>query len=418
MGYRKSKVTEPTHLEIAIEPEIDDDSVSVDLADIDPTPMRLMRRIINSLNLRYNEVTMRIENEEGTPQTDRDLASMWVNIVEKTPKLKKQDFYDFILSNEIPAYNPIKNFIEANLHRNPKGCIDTIWASLPIKRKDKAPFLAMCFRKWVIGMVASLDTENKTVINLLMPILIGPIHKGKSGFFSRLLPKDLESFYTKDMLEAGNDSRQMMCSMILILADDLEKGQLKTTAKFRQFISAEKYTFRIPYRDTNETFKRTASLCGSSNHREILVEAENNRRMIPIEISAIIDFDCYNSVDKTDLFIEAWHAYKSGESWELTEAESIELSKISQSYEEPDIYAEYITKFFSVPEKKTNPENILFLQASEIVQYIIESVSGEDNKGLKLPINKVGEALGKCGFKRVSKKRNCKAMYCYAVVKI
>ena len=61
----------------------------------------------------------------------------------------------------------------------------------------------------------------------------------------------------------------------------------------------------------------------------------------PVEITSM-NFDLYNSINKTDLIMEAYWAYRGGESWELSKEEIEILDAHTMDYEIVSIEEELI----------------------------------------------------------------------------
>ncbi len=60
---------------------------------------------------------------------------------------------------------------------------------------------------------------------------------------------------------------------------------------------------REPYGRVSSDLTRLAMLCGTTNDLQVLNDPTGNRRLLPIHVISI-DHELYNSIDKTDLFME------------------------------------------------------------------------------------------------------------------
>lgn len=193
-----------------------------------------------------------------------------------------------------------------------------------------------------------------------------------------------------------------MCEKLIILNDELDGLNQREARSFRNFISANYYTFRPPYAKQNITKKRLASVCGASNDRNIITDAENNRRIIPVEIESV-NHEKYNAINKRLLIMEASHLYESGYRWELTSEEMMYLDLLSENYEAPSIEYELINQFYS-------PENPTVEMTCSEIKFKIEEQTHQ-----KLNINKIGSNLRRLGFISKRIKRNGRTAQIYEV---
>lgn len=328
-------------------------------------------------------------------QSEQAINSLYIELC-KNQKITKATYDLTVNSNSVKTRNPLREFFESN-DKRPEGAIKKLVSCLSVNTgiKEDGQFLPqyteIFLTKWLVAMVASIEGDN---YNILMPVLIGPKNIGKSEFWRRLLPKELMPYFCQSKLDQGKDSEAQMCEFWVILNDELD-GMNKNEAKsFRNFISAFCYTYRPPFAKKNIKRKRLASLCGTSNDIQIIADHENNRRIIPIEITAI-DHTLYNSIDKTDLLLEAYGLYKSGYNYNLTKEEINLLSGCTEDYSITIPEQELITKYFRVPEEN---EMVLELSSTEIKDFI------EQRTRQRLSAVMIGKAMKKAGFEITVKK--------------
>ncbi len=185
-------------------------------------------------------------------------------------------------------------------------------------------------------------------------VLVGGQGTGKTEFFRRLLPKELKKYHADSKLDNGKDDELLMTEKLLI-SDDEFGGKNKTEGKrFKELTSRDTFDLRKAYDRQNRTYKRLAVLCGTSNELDILTDDSGNRRTIPIEISAKIDRDIYNSIDKKALLLEVYHLYKSGERHTLEDDETALLNEqTDKKHKQISSEAELVLKYFKKAEDKT-----------------------------------------------------------------
>jgi len=363
-------------------------------------------------NIRRNEITTYF-NQEGNTLTEQDLNYHFITLKKDNPKLKgitKQNFDITLNSTYLHSYNPIKEFFIKNKKSVGTGLIERLINSLdivPNMELDKPfegtgntkEFVKTLFKKWIVGCIASIYPNN---YNCLMFVLIGPKGCGKTEFFRRLIPEELNEYFAQSKFNEGKDAEALMCEKLIILNDELDGLNIKEAKTFRNFISANSYTYRPPYGKQNITRKRLASVCGTSNDRNIVRDAENNRRIIPVEIN-FVNHELYNSICKKELLLEAYQLYKSGYDWNLNKEDMKALDYLSEVYEAPSIEYELILKCLD------NNEPTMEMTATEI-KVFIEKLTFQ-----KLSLQKIGSNLKRLGFECKTKKVNNKTSQVYSV---
>jgi len=342
--------------------------------------------------IRRSEITLRLETDH--PLNEHEINSLFIDIHRSgNNKIKKQDFDILITSNEIPVYNPLKEFFAANESRRPKGQIEALVRSLDSdmglnEENHFYPEYNYTFlKKWLVGMVASIWEGN---YNPLMVVLIGPKNTGKTEFFRRLLPDQLKLYAIQSKLDQGKDSEAQMVEYLMVLNDELDNFNGREAKAFRNFISAGSYNYRAPYGKQNITRPRLASVCGTSNDTQIIQDFENNRRIIPIEISQV-DYDAYNSIDKELLLMEAYHLFKSGFDWDLTPDEISMLEECSEDYKITSDEEELIKKYFHVPQSG----GVVSRWSATDVKVFLEKATSQ-----RLSSIRIGKALRALGFEQ------------------
>lgn len=340
--------------------------------------------------IKFNEITLKYQ-EEGKPLNDRDFNSIYLDAKKVIPKLQKDLILACIDSDRTQTINPIKEFFQTN-KSNTKSAIrelaDSIKTPTGFKAENFSPDYCYHFiRKWMIGSVAMWYKHHSP----LMLVLAGEKQNtGKSHFFRYLLPNELQPYYAEAELTGDKDENLLMCNKILIMNDEMSNKSRRDITMVKKLCSAKWFNLRKPYGKLSEDFRRIASLAGTSNSIEILSDPTGNRRMIPIEVDAI-DHDKYNAIDKKDLWIEAYRAYRDGEQWELKQNDIDMLNTNTEEFNEASPEAELVMKFFKQPKNGDFKQQ---LTATEIKSFC------EVRTQQKLSLKKLGMELKRLGFKQ------------------
>jgi predicted P-loop ATPase len=168
----------------------------------------------------------------------------------------------------------------------------------------------------------------------------------------------------------------------------------KENKRLKELTSKQIFSLRAPYGKHNIDIRRLAVLCGTTNDNEILNDPTGNRRIIPVHVVSINHKD-YNAVDKTALFMEAYHLWAVGFDWKLNRHDIDYLNKDAHDFEVTSLEGELITKYFEPGEGQFGIE---YLTASEIKVHI-ESMTHQ-----KLILDRIAKELKRMKFVQVNKK--------------
>ena len=371
----------------------------------DDTPIKQIKSFLRSYNLRFNEVTRNIELD-NLPISDHDINNIYLECLESFGKkeVTMQLIQAILESAFVIRYNPFLEFFSKEGHRQVNGNLFAL-ANCIQSNHHEPQYIHLMLRKWVCSIIASMHGEYSVIIL----VLCGSQGIGKTNFFRYILPPSLRSYYGESKLDAGKDDEILMCKKI-ILCDDEFGGKSKQEAKkLKELSSKQTFSIRKPYGRVHEDLTRYAVLCGTSNDDEVINDPTGNRRILPIMVSEI-DWDAFNAIDKTDLFIEAFQEYKEkgADAWQLSRAEIAYLDKLAASNVQPTVEKEMFLKFFYVAE--SNEPSGEWLTNSEIKDHI------EVRSKQHISSHKLGAVLKSLGARKVTR-RERSFLNCYYVVK-
>jgi predicted P-loop ATPase len=357
--------------------------------------------LANNYSLRKNQITRMIENG-GTPMESDDVNSMYIAAKKKFDRAKFEDIIRLINSQFVPRYNPIHEFFESNSKRKPQGLIDKLFETIITDDQEYARYFGT---KWLVSIAASAYGQHSP----LMFVLSGPkTGTGKTEWFRRLFPDQLKPYF--DDISTGmkeNDFHILMTQKLLLLDDEFDAKRKKEENAMKSLLSKQAFALREPYGRSNVTLARIAVLCGTTNDENILADTSTNRRFLPIGVHGI-NKTLYNSIDKIDLFIEAYHLWKTGFQWNLTSEEIDVLSGYTSRFENFTVEYELVSQYYQDPSSNNYTE----LTATQIKNRL-ETLSVQ-----KLNLDQVGKALQRAGFKQATKKVNGRTNRLYKVYEI
>lgn len=382
----------------------------ITLSSVAADPEKLIESLVAWMRsnnpLKKNIITAKLEDTIGKEVTKEQFNTIFLHAraAFNTPNITFDLIERVLFSEFTEQYNPLKEYIESNRHRNTTGNIDRLIESI----NTTTPHHTIFIRKWLVAIPAAIEGKP---IRLVLALTGGQL-TGKTEWFRRLLPSKLKKYYGESKLEAGKDDELLMCQKLIVMDDELGGKNASNSKHFKMLSSKDYFSLRAPYDKANMDYKRLALLCGTSNEKEIINDPTGNTRILPVEVISI-NHEMYNAIDKDELFMEIVRAYESGEDWNFTKEEGEKLSDTSEDFEGIHYERELILRYF-VPESEAAGNGFVEeMSCTEIKDYI-ESCCEQRIFSLK----KLGmECTAIFGEKKQMRKSG-KKFNVYSVVKI
>jgi hypothetical protein len=161
----------------------------------------------------------------------------------------------------------------------------------------------------------------------------------------------------------------------------------------KSIISAQTDRFREAYGRQAEDFNRTCVLAGTTNNERFLSDGTGNRRYWPVAVADKLEFGRL-SADRDQIWAEAVHRYKKGESFLLSEeALSLAVDAQDERYE-ADPWENTIRQFLA----KQNPEEFEGLNSNFIAKHCLDIPKERQHTGI---FTRIGKVMYRLGWKRV-----------------
>ncbi|WP_460948047.1 VapE domain-containing protein [Spirosoma daeguense] len=351
-------------------------------------------------SIRYNEVKRDFEDDNGNPLEDYHYNAMYFNIKRALgDSVRFDDMYRIIHSRVVcESFNPFTSFFKRYKQRGQTGNIqalaNTIASDTGLGSSDfESTHVYRFLRKWLIGLIGSIYGKPCD----LVLVLTGGDGIGKTWFFRYLLPEEWQAYAYDSKWSADKDEYIDMCKHILAINDEFKGRDTKDMEHFKAITSKQYFNVREVYAKKSVKLPRLAVLCATSNHKGIICEPEYNRRIIPINVLSI-NHEAYNSIDKIDLIMEAYHAYHAGEQSTLTKEERILLGSQTEEFQNKSVERQLIEQYLQVP-TGNGGEQVQFMSTMDILAKLELKLNNR-----RLDDRKMGRELNACGFTRKQKR--------------
>lgn len=286
---------------------------------------------LNNVGIRYDEFIQDL-TLNGSIIEEMDYNTIFIKMKTHFDKeIPRTRFEEVVKSKYIKSINPIREFVERNKNRNPSGVFEKWLECITLKNEVIDRNVVIHFiKKWYVGMIAqALGGEFPN--EFFLALLSTEQGVGKSTLLRRfVLPKELQNYQAEHSLSFDDDFKVIMGQALLVIDDEMDGRTYESSQTFKNVLSQKDMTTRRKYDRRISTIKRRCSFAGSGNNLNVVREAQN-RRIIPIEVK-YIDYSALNSVDYTDLFMEAYNLYKSGFKYSYQMGDKEGLEHLYQDY--------------------------------------------------------------------------------------
>ena len=259
-------------------------------------------KAVQELKIRYNEVTNEYEipvQESLYPDDKRTIFEPLRDKMENTIYVRLKSEGHDINIHELRthihsdygsiSYNPFTDYLDTLRHlQDPSTpALNQVLSALPVKDARILLFV----RKWLVSIISAMHGKPSD----LLLVFCGGQGTGKTVFFETLLPPVLRKYYAESAHEGSKDDLLLMCRSLLLLDDEYHGRSKRESEKIKAILSQKEFTIRASYARNHETRKRYAVFCGTSNISEIKFDITGNRRIIPVELTGMINRELYTS---------------------------------------------------------------------------------------------------------------------------
>ena len=327
------------------------------------------------------------------------------------------NLYSIIESSFSPRINPIQEYFKAlptvdasEVLRKieiGQGAIANLASCVTVRNAEKwLPYLT----KWLVAVVAN-TMDDRECRNHTCLVLTGEQGKFKTTFLDLLCPPALKGYsYTGKIYPQEKDTLTYIGQNLIVNIDDQLKALNKRDEnELKNLITCPMVKYRMPYDKYVEEHPHLASFVASVNGNDFLTDPTGSRRFLPFEVLSI-NIERAKAISMDNVYAEAKALLKSGFRYWFDDDEIAELYRESEDFQVQTAEMELLLRCF---EKPTENESYSLMTTTEILTYL----------GIythqPLVAKRMGEALKKAGYIKVSKRRNGGSpIYVYKIRKI
>lgn len=313
---------------------------------------------------RYNVITGQREycytgNTLFVPLTDREENSLWVQAQKSGINCNPGHLQMLLNSEFVEPFNPFVQYLNS---LSAWDGVDHIGRLASTVHTGNDAFFREGFRRWLVGIVASLCDSDK--VNQIILVFVGAQGIYKSTFFNNLLPPEWRRYYSVRTCSSRmtRDDRLILAENALVCLEELDEMRPSEMNELKACITLKVIKERAAYARNKEYRPHIASFCGTGNNRVFLNDPTGTRRFLVFDVEKIDD-PFFREVDYDALYAQAYHLYNSGFKYWFDSGEHGSVYENNSRFEIKNIEEELLSVYFRKP---LPGDSVSWLSASEI----------------------------------------------------
>ena len=308
----------------------------------------------------------------------------------------KTDIMEFLNSEEVPTYDPIREYLEGLPKWDGQNRVATLFGRLPGVSSEIQGYLAIWLRSTLAHWL-QMDTLHG---NECVPTLIGSQGCGKTTFVRRLLPPHLRGYYL-DHLNLSNkfDKEMALTNNLLVNLDELDAIRPSQQANLKQTLSKSKVNGRPIFGASQEDRPRYASFVATTNNPHPLSDVTGSRRYICFTIPEGQFIDNAGEIEYDQLYAQVLHEVRELKSpyW-FNNDEVARIQELNLNYMGKTDISEIIEACFRQP---LEGETSTMMNSAQMLQLIKKKYPTiRENQSTKV---KLGMAMKHLGYEHIER---------------
>lgn len=216
-------------------------------------------------------------------------------------KSPRQDIEEYIGSDAIPDFDPIKAYLEGLPKWDGKNHVADLFGRIPGLTSEQLGWCAT----WLRSAVAHWLQMDALHGNETVPVLIGQQGCGKSTFAVRLLPEHLRQYFLDHINFANKfDSEMALIHNLYVNIDEFANMGPTQQGKLKQMLSKVKVNGRPIFGKAQADRLRYASFLATTNDEHPLCDLTGSRRYLCLHIPSGQYIDNVSDIDYAQLYAQ------------------------------------------------------------------------------------------------------------------
>lgn len=304
--------------------------------------------------------------------------------------------------------NPVHHYFEQLPRTQGTQAIERLAATVTVQNPTHwVEYLT----KWLVGVAANALNDDGCQNHVCL-VLTGEQGRFKTSWLNRLCPKSLKTYLFTGKIDPQNkDVLTLIAECLFINIDDQLKALNKRDEnELKNLITTPAVKYRRPYDVYIEDYPHLASFMASVNGNDFLTDPTGSRRFLPFEV-VTIDDAASKAINMDEVYSEVMYHLESDFRYWFNDEEIQELHRQSSAFHVQTIEYEMLVQGFEPLTELASDD--CFMTTMQIMSYLKWQTS------LTFSEKRMGEALRKAGFVRISKRVNPKSsVYGWLVRKV
>lgn len=263
------------------------------------------------------DLLLEAKNEEGTPiyetveQRWRPLTDEALNTIIRRAKIAlpdveglKTNIVEYLFSEDIPLFDPVKQWLDNLPEWDGRNWVADYFGRIPGITNEQIQRYGVWLRSTVAHWL-QLDTMHG---NENIAMLIGDQGCGKTIFWRRLLPPELQEYFLDHFNFANKfDSDMALFNNLIVNIDEIDQLTPSQQPKLKYALSKNRVNGRGIYQKTQTDRPRYACFVATTNNPHPLNDPTGSRRFLCVLIPAGKEIDNTQEINYVQLYAQVVH---------------------------------------------------------------------------------------------------------------
>ncbi|AEL26975.1 VapE domain-containing protein [Cyclobacterium marinum] len=361
--------------------------------------IRMIRFLMTKYEFKNNMVLNEVfaKEKEGMNYHPVNPHTLYIECRQEGYRTSVAEINTFLSSDFIPKTNPFVNYFkhvrDTWSEANHGDYIRKFTRYIQVHGQER---FEIQFKKWLVRCVACClrdDFFNKQALIFVQE----QQNSGKTTLTRFLIPDQLKT-YQAENISVDKDSLIALSQNFGIIQDELSTLSKTEINAQKTLMSKSQVKVRHPYDKKPRMEPRRASIWGSTNKAEFLMDVTGSVRWLCFTVKEI-NWNYIKDIDINRVWAQAYQLYLTNFHYEMTAKEIRENEIMNNQYKTISPEVELVQKFFTPGTKEDHDK---FMTATDICHQLALNISGN----LRISPVEIGKALKLLGHVQTQLRRN------------